>query len=155
MEQIRINRYLGIFTAALIAVISLCLLAVALTDYTPGGSVGLIQTAFASFFTGMLFVRDNKRLPTNEERRKLVWLSFIVSLLLVLIPLVCFLAYLGFIYGLADLVQGISEFMSKLPGFAWALIVIFTLCLSYLSIFLGYGSLTTQFGKYFLKRDGL
>ncbi len=152
MEHVRIEKYLGIFTVVFISVIVLAISVVYLLDVDPGASIGLIEVFVATYFTVMLFVRDNKRLPTPKERQKLVWLSFIVSLLTFIIPVICFLAYLGFSYGLADLLQGITEFMPKLPIVAWVMIVVATITLSYLSVFLGYWFSTNKLGKYFLKQ---
>jgi len=152
MEQVRIGKYLGIFTAVFISVILIATLIVFLLDVDPGASIGIVEIFVATYFTVMLFVRDHKRLPTREERQKLVWLSFVVSLLLVLIPVICFLVYLGFSYGLADLLQGITEVMPKLPIFVWVLIVTVTISLSYLSVYWGYWLSTAKLGKYFLKQ---
>jgi hypothetical protein len=152
MQQVRMGKYLGVFAAVFISVILLAMLVLYLLDVNPGGSIEIVEVFVATFFTVMVFVRDNKRLPTREERQKLVWLSFIVSLLLVLIPVICFLAYLGFSYGLSDLMQGIAEFMPKLPVFVWILIAVFTISLSYLSVYWGYWLSTSKLGKYFLKQ---
>ena len=152
MEPVRIGKYLGIFTAALISVTFIAILILYFVDVNPGASIGVIESFIATYLTVMAFVRDNKRLPTSDERRKLVWLSFMVTLLLILIPLICLLAYLGFSYGLADLLQGITEVVPKLPGLVWFLIIVFSLGLSYLSVYWGYWLSTIKLGKYFLKQ---
>lgn len=155
MESISIGRYVAIFTGAFVAAIVAVLLVVALTNYEPHGSIGLVEMLFASFFTGMLFVKHNKRVSTVTERRRLVWLSFVASLLVVAVPIGGFLLYLGISFGLDDLMQGVSETMPKLPVFVWAIIVVVTLGLTYASLYFGYGYFTTRFGNHFLKKDGL
>jgi hypothetical protein len=151
MEQIRLGKYLGIFTAVFILAVLIAMLIVYLLDVNLGLSSGIIEFFVSSYITVMVFVRDNNRLPTREERRKLVWYSFFVSLLVVIIPLMGLLAYLGFSYGLTDLLQGINEVVPKLPGLAWTGILVFTLVLSYLSMAWSYWISATRLGKYFLK----
>ncbi|WP_199898300.1 ABZJ_00895 family protein [Methylobacillus glycogenes] len=97
------------------------------------------------------FARAQHRLPSKEERQKLVWLSFYASLLVVLIPIAGFLACLGFTYCLADLLQGLDEFLPKLPALVWLLIAIATIVLSYLTVHWGYWIAATRMGKSFLK----
>jgi hypothetical protein len=154
-SQVRIGRYVAIFTAALTAAIAAVLLVVAFTDYEPNGSIGLLEMLFAASLTGMLFVRNNERIPTVAERRKLIWMSFAASLLVVLIPTGGFLGYLAFRFGVGDVMQGISETIPRLPLFVWAIIVLITLGLTYVSLHLGYGFITTRFGKQLAKKNAL
>src|SRR5262245_26910362 len=108
-RPVRIGRYVWIFTGALVAAFLVVLTLTLLTTYQPGGFIGLLEMIFAAAVTGALFVQNNKRIPTPAERSKLIWWSFAASLLVVLIPLGGFLVYAAFIYGLADVRQGISE----------------------------------------------
>ena len=149
----RINYYVTIFAIALIAIILVVVFVITITKTDPGGFIGIIEMVSAAALTGVLFVRNNKRLPTTEERQQLIWRSFAVSFAIVLIPIACLLAYLGFKYGLTDLLQGITEVTPKLPGFLWAGIAAFTLIFTYFSIHLGYGRFTTLFSQGFLKQN--
>lgn len=151
MEQIRYGKYVGIFTVTFIAMIVVAVSIFSFIDYDPGGSAGIIEVFVSAVVTVFAFARGHNRLPTKEERQKLVWLSFFASLLVVLIPIAGFLAYLGFTYGLADLLQGLDEFLPKLSALVWLLIAVATIVLSYFTVHWGYWIAATRIGKGFLK----
>src|SRR5262245_50833658 len=152
---VKLGRYVGIFSAALMSVIAATLLVVVFAEYEANGSIGLIQTLFAASLTGALFVRRNRRIPTPSERRKLVWMSLIASLLIAVVSMGGFLGYLAASFGLDDLRQGISEAVPALPLFVWGMVIVVTLAVTYVTLHLGYGFMTTQFGKQLLKDRAL
>jgi hypothetical protein len=57
------------------------------------------------------------------------------------------LGYLAFSFGVSDLMQGISETVPSLPLPVWGIIVLIALGLTYLSLHLGYGLITTRLSK--------
>ena len=146
-EPIRIGLYVAAFTAALIAAILAVVSVVVFSDYDPHGSITLMETLFAAFLTGLLFVRNNKRLPTAEERRKLIWMSFGATWVVSLISISGLLGYVALTSGVDDLMQGVSEMIPRRSVLVWAIVGIGTLGLTYLSVHLGYAFATTWFGR--------
>lgn len=155
MEQLRLRKYLAIFTLTFIATIVLAISSAYLIEYEPGAGIGVIETFVATLVTTIVFVRDNKRLPTDEERQKLVWQSFFASLFVVLTPIIGFLAYLGFSFGLADLIQGLGEFLPQFAAWIWILIAIFAIGFSYLAVHWGYWLSVTRLAKHFLNDQAI
>jgi len=147
METANVGRYVALFAAVLVATASVALLVVYLTGWEPNGSVGFVEMLFASSLTGAVFVQRKKRIPTHEERRRLIWLSLAASFAMALTPIAGFLVYCAIRFGIDDLMQGISETLPLLPLFVWAIIVAVTVALTYASLYLGYVTITSRLGK--------
>jgi hypothetical protein len=152
-QPIRLGGYIATFTAALIAAIAAVVSVVVFGDYDPHGSITLIETLFAASLTGLLFVRNNKRIPSAEERRKLIWLSFGASWVVSLISIGGVLGYVALTSGVDDLMQGVSEMIPRRSVLAWAIVGIGTLGLTYISVHLGYGFVTNWFGRRLPKKS--
>ena len=146
-KPIRLGRYVAAFTAALLAAIAALVSVVVSSDYDPHGSITLIETLFAASLTGLLFVRNNKRLPTAGERRKLIWLSFGATWLVSLILIGGLLGYVALTSGVDELMQGVPEMIPRRSVLVWTIVGIGTLGLTYLSVHLGYGFVTTWIGR--------
>lgn len=142
-------KYLAFFVAALVGISVLNLLIVTFTGWSSSGQ-SIAQLIIASGSTGLFFVAQNQRLPTTEERRSLVRLSFAASWLVSVVLMSVYLGYLALQFGIEDLRQGLREITSALPVVAMAIILIISIAISYLSIWFGYGFLTRTMSRYVL-----
>jgi len=136
-EDVNVFKYAMRFSIAYFLL--LLLLAVILTllniDGNTGGSIGALLGAVA--IVVHKFVDDNERAPNKTEKRKLVWLSYFLSLLVsgLLFSLVILLleGTSGFVF--------LASIFSQLGSLITIGIIIFVSFIYLMALSFGYGSL--------------
>lgn len=69
-------------------------------------STTIVATLGAVTITSSKFVKDNKRIPNEIEKQKLIWLSFYVSLLA---PLIIVIPFSLFLYDMTNIMNALKE----------------------------------------------
>lgn len=147
MSDFKMSRYMAMFSGVFIASMILFSALAFLTPFDVGGSAGFIEMLIAAMAAGQLFVKDFGRAPTQQERRRLIWHSYGISLVISAAAAVVLGLYCILVFGAQDLRQLVSELAGELPAAIWLGIFVFALALSYLPLHLGYGLLTTLLSK--------
>ncbi|MDF1822071.1 MAG: ABZJ_00895 family protein [Alcanivoracaceae bacterium] len=143
--QYPLSRYLWRFSMFYVAFSAADILLAAFGLDTPG-VVGLLITAFSAWFAGRLFLADNSRLPTADERRALVRRSLVILLMLSVAIYAVVLAAMGE-EARVQMLQPVSE----MPMWVWALIILFGVVITWAALAWGYGSMLE---KTFKKQRG-
>lgn len=151
------GRYLVVFIIAFIGANCAVGALAYLTGWDLLSLANLILIVLESFLAGMYFVKKQSRLPSPAERRQLIWWSFGILLLVDTISLVGVLASLGLnlsdLTSLFDTPRGFVLLFRVIIPFGLSLLL--SLVLNYITLWLGYGYLTNQFGRKLLAKQGL
>ncbi len=111
MEQaVDIKKYLirfgMIYTIGIVA----ASLLLGLLEFDGGSGVSIAILVVAAMQTATQFILDNKRVPNKDEKSKLIWLSFLLSVLVSVGLILVVLLVLSGMEGLAEIPQLIAQF---------------------------------------------
>lgn len=126
-----IIRFSLAYAAALILIA--IIMEVLKVDSSTGSSMGSLIAAVS--YTAFTFVKDHKRMPSTDERKKLTWLSLVASFI---ISLVLVIAFLGVVGELGLLTQ-LPSLLSQVGPFLMLGVFLFVVGIYYAGLWVSYG----------------
>ena len=101
-------------------------------------------------YTTSEFIQDTKRTPVKHEKTKLIWLSFLMSWLMLVLLVVTGVLLIGGQQGMTDFVSMLSQIgATKIAGAVGIVPLVYLLIM-----FLGYGKIASMQYK-ILRRNGM
>lgn len=142
--ELSIGRYVLKFGMVYIIGIILLTTGFIIFDLSHSAYASVIILLGAVFFTASEFIQDYRRVPNKKEKSKLIWLSFLMSWLILVILVLAAVLFLGGQQAVAEFWNILRQAgAAKLIG-AFALISLVHLTI----FFLGYGKIAQiQYNK--------
>lgn len=101
-------------------------------------------------YTTSEFIQDTKRTPVKHEKTKLIWLSFLMSWLMLVLLVVAGVLLIGGQQGMTDFSNMLSQIgTTKIAGAAGVVSLVYLIIM-----FLGYGKIASMQYK-MLRRNGM
>lgn len=127
-------KYLGIFGLIYLGTLIVITVIFSFFEGASSSVVNLVMLYLSGQLTAMKFVKDEKRLPEKAEKRKLIWGSVLLSLILPIL-----LAGAGIWLGAGA--GGFEQFaaLGNIPSFFWALIILVVVLIHWGLLSLAYG----------------
>jgi uncharacterized BrkB/YihY/UPF0761 family membrane protein len=131
---VSLGRYWLIFAGSYVGVMVLVNILIHGFDLDLGSSANMTMLFAAGYISATKFVTDHKRAPDADEKRKLVWGSLSIAVLISVVAVGLLLLIVG-----ENVSTGLTQLLGGLPTIAWMIIIAVVLLLHYFILSLMYG----------------
>ena len=149
-KEISITPYILKFSAVYMVGIMILIAGFVVFELSYSAYASIIVLIGSVLYATSEFIQDTKRTPVKHEKTKLIWLSFLMSWLMLVLLVVVGVLLIGGQQGMTDFVSMLSQIgTTKIAGAVGIVSLVYLIIM-----FLGYGKIASMQYK-MLRRNGM